>query len=113
MKWKLTLIQYQAITDVLSAFVLSMHAIKYLPPTYQLYGEILAQAKSSTQIAMIKLKAKNKKDGWFRLTQIEALTFWIVMSDAVENARQIEIESLEFNVSTEICRDIHQKLLTQ
>lgn len=112
MKWELTLSQHEALLNVITTFVLSMKSMTNLPPTYLLYWEIMVEAKDNIEINLIKLRAKNKGSGRFRLSRIQSMTFWIIMSEATEIAKREELQSLEFIMSTEICRDIHQKLLT-
>jgi hypothetical protein len=111
MKWKLTRNQYHAILVVLDNLLKGVQNSP-LSSFKVLYESILSEANLKAGIGFFKLKQSDKKDEMFRLTKIQTVTFWILMSDILASGKMKDNTSLEFAVATQLCRDIHQKILT-
>lgn len=112
MKWKLTFNQYQAVLVVIRTLLKGIERSES-SPLIVLYNKIITETLVKVETKHLEMKHYQKKEGVLKLTEIQAITFYVLMSEVLNNGRMPDNTSLECIMSKEICRDIHQKLLTK
>ena len=113
MKWKLTYIQYRAVLLVIKALNQGFKESLELLPLAILYKKIIIETLVKVETKFFEMNQYQKKDGVLKLTEIQAITFYVLISEVLNDGLIKDDTSLEYIMSTGICRDIHQKLLTQ
>lgn len=111
MRWKLTYIQFQAVAVIFRTLLKGIE-LSESSPLLLLYKKITTESLVKVETKHLEMKHFRKKEGAIKLTEIQAITFYILMSEVLINGQIKDNTSLEYAVAAQLCRDIRQKLLT-
>lgn len=110
-KWKMTLIQVDALREVLRFLLEKANETGRRDANVLLHISLLESILERTHLIFRKFKLSHNKTENFKISYQEALVFHCTISPMIEHGF-LENDSLENALFGQFCRDIHQKLLT-
>lgn len=110
MKWNLTATQWKAMETIIGIFVQIISETPNRIPSVLMRLELMLRVYEKLKTQSYRAKAYPNKDLVFKLSYIEGLCFYETVSK-LEKFMQTQEDTLHFAVCTELCRDIHQKLI--
>ena len=111
MTWRFTLMQWHVMDNLIKYAMQGLKENTALCEERLLFMSILGEVQTTLVVGIQLQRVNPHKQKKFKLTYHQCLVFYRLFWELVLSDR-MDIASLEFVLVHEMCRDIHQKLLT-